>query len=210
MRCSPKNRSSSARSSSMFMKVTCPSCGEKCRVPEAALGSEVQCPGCMKRFQCGTASPPSLATHPLPETPAGDRVHLTPEVSTAQEQTSDQIHYRCPRCTKPLQSPAKMAGEKTNCPECNQRLQIPRAQPAAPVKPIVSIVPEPPAAPAKKKKPKPVVAAPDAPARSENCLECGIDVSQRQRLQTCPDCGSLFCSAMCYREHRYHAHPRRD
>ena len=25
----------------------------------------------------------------------------------------------------------------------------------------------------------------------------------------CPDCGTLLCSAGCYREHRYHAHRRR-
>jgi hypothetical protein len=44
------------------------------------------------------------------------------------------------------------------------------------------------------------------PGRPENCLECGVSLAQRSRVQTCPDCGSLFCSARCYREHRYHAH----
>jgi hypothetical protein len=39
--------------------------------------------------------------------------------------------------------------------------------------------------------------------------ECGADVSDRPRVQACPDCGSLFCSARCFREHRYHAHPSR-
>ena len=46
------------------------------------------------------------------------------------------------------------------------------------------------------------------PVRREGCLECGIDVTNRSRVQTCPDCGAVLCSAMCYREHRYHAHPR--
>jgi hypothetical protein len=45
-----------------------------------------------------------------------------------------------------------------------------------------------------------------APAGREACLECGLDITGRQRVQTCPDCGSLFCSAMCIREHRRHAH----
>jgi hypothetical protein len=40
----------------------------------------------------------------------------------------------------------------------------------------------------------------------EHCLECGVDLSGRKRLQTCPDCGSLLCSAKCYREHRYQSH----
>ena len=46
------------------------------------------------------------------------------------------------------------------------------------------------------------------PARGrEYCLECGVDVTQQSRVQSCPDCGSLLCSARCSREHRYHAHP---
>jgi hypothetical protein len=34
-------------------------------------------------------------------------------------------------------------------------------------------------------------------------------LSGRARVQTCADCGSTFCSAACYREHRYYAHSRR-
>jgi DNA-directed RNA polymerase subunit RPC12/RpoP len=51
-------------------------------------------------------------------------------------------------------------------------------------------------------------AAPAAGPR-ESCLECGVDVTKRSRVQTCPDCGSLLCSAQCYREHRYHSHDKR-
>jgi hypothetical protein len=50
---------------------------------------------------------------------------------------------------------------------------------------------------------------PTAPALRESCLECGLDISRRARVLTCPDCGSLFCSAGCFREHQYHAHPSR-
>jgi hypothetical protein len=46
------------------------------------------------------------------------------------------------------------------------------------------------------------------PAQRESCLECGKNITNRARVQTCPDCGSPFCSAMCYREHRHHAHAR--
>jgi DNA-directed RNA polymerase subunit RPC12/RpoP len=50
-----------------------------------------------------------------------------------------------------------------------------------------------------------------APASGrENCLECGVDLMQQTRVQTCPECGSLFCSARCYREHSYHAHAPRE
>jgi DNA-directed RNA polymerase subunit RPC12/RpoP len=50
---------------------------------------------------------------------------------------------------------------------------------------------------------------PPAPlAERVSCLECGKDITNRARLQTCPHCGSPFCSAMCYREHQQHAHAR--
>ena len=34
-------------------------------------------------------------------------------------------------------------------------------------------------------------------------------MSPAVRVQTCPDCGSLFCSAACYREHQKHSHARK-
>jgi hypothetical protein len=37
------------------------------------------------------------------------------------------IKYNCPKCKKPLEAPAEMAGTKRNCPYCDQRLQIPAA-----------------------------------------------------------------------------------
>jgi DNA-directed RNA polymerase subunit RPC12/RpoP len=212
----------------MFMNVTCPTCGHKCRVAERALGQQVQCPACLKSFQCGSTSPPSLATHPAPaETPPP--VQAVPQARAIQVQPDQAIHYCCPRCTRPLESPGHLAGQKVHCPDCGQRLQVP--QPAAP--PPSSAVHQalpaaaggsapavPQAPPSRPRPPCPapalevilevVPAASPAPAvRRDYCLECGADVTQRPRLQTCPDCGSLFCSAKCYREHRYHAHPSR-
>lgn len=197
----------------MHMNVKCPMCGHDCRMPESALGQAVNCPACSKPFQCGTLSPRSLVTHPIAAAPPA-QVHSMPQARGVGLQPDQNIHYRCSRCAKPLESPVHMAGQKLNCPDCGQRLQIPQpsAPPAAPAAgpvPVWSspsaqkeelwVVPVEPAAPP----PAPVA------ARRENCLECGVDVTGRLRLQSCPDCGSLFCSAMCYREHRYHAHPRR-
>ena len=216
----------------MYMNVACPTCGSACRVPESALGQVVACPACTKRFQCGTVAPRSLVTRPVADPPAA--VHETPTVRAADGVTEERIHYRCPKCSHALESPAHLAGTKTNCPSCNQRLQIPRSSaaarpahgsllgtpqspsavpvqlvdtpmatmPPAPLIPTVTPVATPP----------PVTAAPPAPAapaRGESCLECGIDLTHRARVQTCPDCGSIFCSAGCYREHRYHAHSSR-
>src|SRR5713226_6761419 len=110
----------------MFMSVTCPTCGHKCRVPESALGQRVKCPACSNQFQCGSLSPPSLATTPLPDkTPPP--VQAASQAKTVQVQPDQHIHYRCPRCTKSLESPIQMVGQKVNCPDCGQRLQIPES-----------------------------------------------------------------------------------
>jgi lipopolysaccharide-induced tumor necrosis factor-alpha factor len=50
---------------------------------------------------------------------------------------------------------------------------------------------------------------PQAPPGREHCLECGRNVTGRERLLTCPDCGSVFCSSGCFRDHREYAHQTR-
>jgi DNA-directed RNA polymerase subunit RPC12/RpoP len=216
---------------SVFMNVTCPTCGGKCRVLESDLGKQVKCPACENLFQCGSASPPSLGTHPVAaEKPAA--VQVVPQSREAETQSGASVRFRCPRCTKSLESPVHLAGQKVNCPDCGQRLQIPRTadpQPAASVNKTLLAVEEPsataapprpanvaqaaPPPAAKEEEILTVIAVPEAqapaPARREFCLECGVDVSRRPRIQTCPDCGSLFCSARCFRDHRHHAHPSR-
>jgi lysine biosynthesis protein LysW len=193
----------------MFMNITCPSCGERFRVPERSLGQLVVCPKCSQPFQCGTVAPPSLKARPLKvEEPA--RVQETPHARQVSIQPSAIIHYRCGRCQKSLESPAHMAGQKINCPDCGQRLQIPSTSSVPPdavvrVYPVNTtlhqaqepILPVLPASPPQQ----------SAEVRREHCLECGVDVTQRTRIQTCPHCGSSFCSARCYRDHCYHAHP---
>jgi DNA-directed RNA polymerase subunit RPC12/RpoP len=219
----------------MFMNVTCPTCGKKCRVPESALGKQVQCPACSNCFQCGSVCPPSLMATPTPnaipdEKPAS--VKAIPSARAVQVQPDQSVHYCCPRCKKPLESPTEMAGQKVNCPDCGQRLQIPKVNVPLPSVLVVQttsggnsrpavVASEIPSAPAQPPASPPptqgliveVVAVParqpPAPVRRESCLECGKDISDRQRVQTCPDCGSFFCSAMCFREHRYNAHPSR-
>jgi DNA-directed RNA polymerase subunit RPC12/RpoP len=199
----------------MDMNITCPHCGHKCRMPERMFGQRVQCPACSRLFQAGTKSPPSPETHPV-AADKSDSVAAAPPVRLAPAQADATIRYNCPRCRKALESPAPMAGQKLNCPDCGQRLQIPQL-PQAPANVPVQVVPAPPTSlpsPPVAEEQLPTVLAvaedpPPEPERREHCLECGRDITERPRVQTCPDCGSLFCSAMCYREHHYHAHSSR-
>jgi DNA-directed RNA polymerase subunit RPC12/RpoP len=126
------------------------------------------------------------------------------------------VRYSCPRCKKSLESPVSLAGQKHNCTGCGQRIQIP--QPVKQPDPTVnktmlgnvdSVPPRPSAPlPHASKNAEPVVQVVQQTAtRRESCLECGRDITGRDRLLTCPDCGSLFCSSMCFRDHRTHAHP---
>ena len=130
---------------------------------------------------------------------------------------SDAVLY-LPACKKSLESPVSFAGQKLNCPDCNQRIQVPQSPKLPPpvnktilAEAETSLVPvrlpvrsQPQPAP-----PIPTLTVqlveetsspPAVPARRENCLECGKDVTNRTRIQSCPDCGSNFCSALCYRD----------
>ncbi len=189
----------------MFVNVTCPQCGHKWRVPESAFGQRVKCPACGSLVPCGPAAP----APPVP---------VRGVAAAADSSPIPTIRYSCPRCARSLESPPEAGGQKTNCPDCGQRLQIPQlASPPATV--AVRIIP--PAPSPQSPVPLPPAAceaviptvlpaiAPAEPARREHCLECGKDVTERPRVQTCPDCGSLFCSAGCFREHHYHAHSSR-
>jgi DNA-directed RNA polymerase subunit RPC12/RpoP len=196
----------------MFMNAACPACGHKHRVPERSFGQSVKCPACANLFQCGAAS--SSLPRPIPmEAPSS--VQEMSQARAVKIESTTNISYRCPRCAKPLESPASMAGQKGNCPDCGQRLQIPQAPlptTSAPSVPVFHARPTPSSPVVEESIPTvlPVHStAPPAPVRREYCLECGADVTQRPRIQTCPDCGSLFCSARCYREHHQHAHPAR-
>jgi DNA-directed RNA polymerase subunit RPC12/RpoP len=206
----------------MIATVSCPSCGHKFHLPESSQGAEARCPACLNSFPIPSSPPSPLmarsAPAPMPRAP-------DPANRTILAQTEAMIRYNCPRCKKALESPASFAGQKLNCPDCNQRLQIPlppipsappinktilaTQEPEAAFAPPSSRSPaqSPPAVPAMQAELVEEVRA--APARRENCLECGVDVTNRGRVQTCPDCGSIFCSASCYREHNHHAHAKK-
>jgi DNA-directed RNA polymerase subunit RPC12/RpoP len=150
----------------------------------------------------------------------------TPVNRTMLAQPEAMIRYTCPRCKKSLESPASFAGQKLNCPDCGQRLQIPQPSTppsSPPLNKTVLAKEEPVSTPTTHTSQHPPSPIPPVPVptvelvqeatpsgRRESCLECGTDITRRSRVQACPDCGSLFCSASCYRTHRNHAHARKQ
>jgi DNA-directed RNA polymerase subunit RPC12/RpoP len=213
----------------MPVNAKCPMCGHICRLPDDTQEQEVLCPACRSLFARASQPAPSL----LERTPRAESPPPAPPNRTVLAEPEVMIRYTCPRCKKSLESPASFAGQKLNCPGCNQRLQIPQPStpPPPPVNKTILATEEPPAtAPAPAASPSPRHPAPVAEApldvlpvveaapprrdseparRRESCLECGANITGRARVQTCSDCGSSFCSAACYREHRYYAHSRR-
>src|SRR5262249_36296466 len=129
---------------------------------------------------------------------------------TILAQPEPMIRYNCPRCKKSLESPASFAGQKLNCPDCNQRLQIPKppaSLAAPPVNKTILATLDAPPSPASAGAAMAPAALTQTPAPSEppvaelapeqhpeHCLECGADLGNRARAQSCPDCAAQLCS----------------
>jgi DNA-directed RNA polymerase subunit RPC12/RpoP len=109
----------------MFTLVTCPTCQHKFTVPEAAMGKRHTCPSCQSPFLAGKSV--GEAEVPMRYAPAP----VAALNKTMLGETAPPITYNCPRCKKPLESPAIEAGTKKPCPACGGRLQVPAAPPAS-------------------------------------------------------------------------------
>jgi DNA-directed RNA polymerase subunit RPC12/RpoP len=203
----------------MSVGIICPVCGSQCR----ADSQGAVCPKCFTRVAAAQQPAPPILGDP---NAGGQSPSLGAPNRTLLAEPEAMIRYTCARCQKSLESPVSFAGRKINCPNCNQRLQIPQPSTPSTTPPINKTIlaseegPFAPAhAPPASQVPAPIPTLPvmeptarisSGPAvRRESCLECGVDLTERQRVQTCADCGSLLCSANCYREHRYHSHSRK-
>lgn len=198
----------------MSTNLLCKVCGYQYPAVQVPAGHRVECPSCQSPFV-----PESLlhrasqAAQNNPPAAAPSRTILAP--------LDEPIRYVCPKCKKSLESPRNMAGEKLNCPACGQRLQIPQPPAALPPqnKTLLALEHGSPALAPPPAAPPPLITtevievvdvAREAPAPPiHHCLECGRGVVGSERLLTCPDCGSTFCSAGCMREHSRFAHGQR-
>ncbi len=114
----------------MFASITCPACRHKYTIPEGQMGSRQNCPNCRTPFLAGKSVSEGAAAADVPmkyEPAAAPGIN-----KTMLGETEPPIRYNCPRCKKPLESPAIEAGTKKPCPSCGQRLQVPAAPPAPP------------------------------------------------------------------------------
>jgi DNA-directed RNA polymerase subunit RPC12/RpoP len=123
----------------MLTLITCPTCHHKFTVPEGSMGQRSTCPNCQSIFVAGKSVAESSgrvngssrrglleragAEQPQPQVPLD---------KTMLGEVGAPIRYNCPRCKKPLESPASEAGTKKPCPSCGGRLQVPAAPPPAP------------------------------------------------------------------------------
>jgi DNA-directed RNA polymerase subunit RPC12/RpoP len=113
----------------MFASITCPACRHKYTIPEGAMGSRQSCPNCRTPFLAGKSVPEgAIADVPMKYEP----VAAAGINKTMLGETEPPVRYNCPRCKKPLESPAIEAGTKKPCPSCGQRLQVPMPPPPPP------------------------------------------------------------------------------
>lgn len=118
----------------MLTLITCPTCHHKFTIPEDGMGQRRTCPNCESIFLAGKSVAESngringSSRRGLLERAAGDDRSPRPPIDqTMLGEVAPPIRYNCPRCKKPLESPASEAGTKKPCPSCGGRLQVPAA-----------------------------------------------------------------------------------
>jgi DNA-directed RNA polymerase subunit RPC12/RpoP len=121
----------------MFHRITCPSCQHKFSVPEGSMGKLVNCPNCQSPFQAGKSVAEVAPEVPMKMQPAAV-AGINKTMLADTEPPAPPIKYNCPRCKKPLESPAAEALTKKPCPACGQRLQVPAAPKAAAPQPALN------------------------------------------------------------------------
>jgi DNA-directed RNA polymerase subunit RPC12/RpoP len=113
-------------STGTLIKYNCPRCQAPLEAPAAEAGIKKPCPACGQRLQVPAAPPPPpAAAAPAPG------LNKTMLAGNDSSPAAPPIKYNCPRCKKPLESPAGEAGTKKPCPACGQRHQVPAAPPVA-------------------------------------------------------------------------------
>jgi membrane associated rhomboid family serine protease/predicted RNA-binding Zn-ribbon protein involved in translation (DUF1610 family) len=96
------------------LHVTC-SCGKRIALSRQYAGKSVLCPRCRAKLdvpQAGTPEPRTLPTPPI----------ATP---TAKSHDDGTIRFAC-HCGRKIKAPARYAGKSGKCPQCGNRIRVPR------------------------------------------------------------------------------------
>jgi DNA-directed RNA polymerase subunit RPC12/RpoP len=85
--------------------ISCPSCKQKLKVPDDAIGKAVKCPGCGDAIKVNAPA-----------------TELEPEIKPAP--TAGPFLVDCPACKQKLRAPEAAIGKTVDCPDCGSPLMI--------------------------------------------------------------------------------------
>ena len=131
------------------LKVSCPGCSSRMRVPPSASGKKVRCPKCEQAFRIPSAENSSngkrAAAKPATVKSATARpADLQPAITkpTARKQTDsvlaiseEPLRFACDACSARLKAPPTAVGKRIKCSKCGSIMRVP--DPDAPKEPIV-------------------------------------------------------------------------
>jgi hypothetical protein len=210
-----------------MMRFQCPTCQKKLKAPDDAVGQKTSCPRCGQRLQVPPpfqARDKTVLGEPMPDAAALPSEGVFPAHSVSgpdwlkdvASQPADpsvpasyvppldtpapgQVFVVCPKCGRRISLQPHEMFLTITCARCDANFRPGSPQPApaggadtgrvaGSAPDVVEVIGEAP------------------PSQHQNCLECGADMTGQSRVQMCPHCACLLCSARCYREHDYHAH----
>jgi transcription elongation factor Elf1 len=119
----------------MSIRFNCEHCGAVVRAPETAAGRGGVCPQCRKRVcipqdasPAGASGDDIYAIEPVDESPRrAATAAVGPEQPRVPLPSGPLLHIRfeCPTCLSVIKAPRSVAGKKSNCPNCGERVRIP-------------------------------------------------------------------------------------
>ena len=176
--------------------LNCPLCQQPFRISEQLAGKNVRCPHCARTLVIPNVNTPKTLPSQQPtQLPQFEHefVQSNPTILAQQKQS---IHYSCPKCQQPGESPTTMAGQKIACSFCGQRLQIPDTTPSQETKTILA-VPQGNSPVSPQSQTAAPRLQPDTSATMVYCMLCGHRVSSE--ATACPSCGHPIRSQLPFR-----------
>jgi DNA-directed RNA polymerase subunit M/transcription elongation factor TFIIS len=119
------------------IRFECPHCGSVIKAPATVAGKKSKCPSCGRRVIIPTDDPTRMPSGEIAivEPTAKRRAYSGPVIlesdragnSTAAPANRLPIRFSCPHCGSIIKCPPQYEGKKSSCPNCQERLRIPKA-----------------------------------------------------------------------------------